>query len=256
MKKIIILLCFLFCVFMTSCSSINSNDKNPVEEIDDIELFYIATPYCDLAIPNEYKNIIGTKVLSNNPYTIKFEVLENNQHLFTLFFGKETDNLLGTLPLNEGNVILYADFGAIDENVDGNGVFNYQGCVNTIIEHLEKDNNFLIDQIITDTEKETFTIETNIVTLHYPKKWQDVVDVKITDNLVKFSTGEIPLFDISFEEGTGDLLGYYDNEPIYLITYSIDEESMNSDEYFKYLSMQHDINVIIDYLLKDSKFAS
>ena len=82
--------------------------------------------------------------------------------------------------------------------------------------------------------------------MKYPAKWQDKVEISVSDEGVKFSASGVPLFDLVFAEGDGFLLGTYNGTPIYIVDYPVETEEM--------LAMQEDVNVILQYLIEDSNF--
>ena len=122
----------------------------------------------------------------------------------------------------------------------------YQEAVNTIMTHLASDYTFKINELVEDGDTSTFDIETSVVTMKYPNKWKDKVQVKVSDEGVKFSNDGTPLFDLNFIECDGYLLGTYKNTPIYVVDYTV-----KTDEQ---IAMQQDINVILQNLMSDSNF--
>lgn len=260
MKKILILL-FSICMLLTGCNKddsenkIDSNKENENTNIVNIEPWYIETPYGNLAIPKQYKEKIKTEILSETPYIILFKTIEDNHNLFTLYFGQEKDELVGTLSLKDENIVLYVEFEALDTKEENyNELLTYQATINTIIDYLSKDYKFYVDQIIENVEIGVFEIETDLAKLYYPLKWEGIVDVENEGDVVKFTYKNTRLFDVYFKECNGDLIGFYDDTPVYLISYLFNYSSLTDEEYNQLCEMQHDINVIIEHLLKDEKF--
>ncbi len=118
----------------------------------------------------------------------------------------------------------------------------FVGCKNN--ENAKKENNSEI--LVEDDEVETFEIKTSVVSLRFPTKWKDIVDIKTNENTVSFSIGDTKVFDVVFKTCEGNLLGEYNGTPIYIISYPV-----NTSEQ---ANMQEDINVILENLLKDKNF--
>lgn len=91
-----------------------------------------------------------------------------------------------------------------------------------------------------------FEIKTDVVSLYYPEKWKDKVDVKVNGKTVSFMNNGDKVFDLRFENCDGYLLGTYKNTPIYIVEY----KAKNDDQ----VAMQQDVNVIINNLSKDKNF--
>lgn len=115
------------------------------------------------------------------------------------------------------------------------------------------------EKIKNDTE-ETFSIATRYCTISYPKKWKDAVQIDIEEGdvySVKFSADDIPLFDLSFNGGDGNVLGTLKNKKeniiIRITTYDINKDNGNYEDYAK---MQNDINVIIEHLISEYDFVA
>ena len=100
--------------------------------------------------------------------------------------------------------------------------------------------------ILIEPNDEVSDIPTDLVTLSYPERWKDKVEIKVEGKKVSFVNGDTPLFDLCFEECDGYLLGTYDGTPIYIIEYPVETEEQ--------IAMQQDVNVIIDHLCQDAKF--
>lgn len=252
MKKLITLsLIFILMstsiVMLCSCGESGTDNKE--------EVIRISTPYCDLCVPDSFEENVVHKVTSEDPYKIAFKTASDDVNLFELSFNKATSDLLGTLILDDENVIIYVDFAELDKdskNYSEN--VNYQEAVNTIITHLSEDYEFVIGEAVEQNADETFEIETSLTTLNYPKKWEDVVKVDVEEDRVRFSFEDEKLFDLCFYECDGFLLGTYDKTPIYVISYEIDEENYKEAEYMEISGMQQAVNVIIDHLMEDKKF--
>lgn len=264
MKRITLLLLSLLLVFtLCACrsdregNSENSNlpENSVPESSEEAEAtITLNTPYIDLQIPASYEGKVEAEVTSEDPYTLTFKTT-NGTEIYTLYFGKETENLFGTILMEDKNVVLYASFEAFDkEDEHYNEYGEYQDGVNTILHNLMKNDNFIVNEIVEYEDTTTFDIKTDLVTLKYPNKWKDKVTVEVTDDMVKFSCGQEKLFDLVFKECDGYLLGTYQDTPIYIISYEFDETKYDEAEQMELYGMAEDVNVILQYLMEDSKF--
>ena len=105
-----------------------------------------------------------------------------------------------------------------------------------------------------DSVTVSFDIETDVVVLKYPARWEEFVEIEKSEEAISFSAKGTVLFELHFNEVDGYLLGMYDKTPVYVISHDIDEEYYTAQEYEMLCSMQEDINVIIEHLDKDRKF--
>lgn len=243
--KTIVAFCMI--LLITSCGS-NTETTEKKETIP------VETKYCTLQVPKDFDGKVKWDI-DDEPYSIDFKTSEGDMDLFEISFNEEDGDLLGTLVLEEENVVLYADFAEIDsEDSKYKELAGYQEGINTIIDGLTADYDFRIDEVVDVNEGKTFDIETSVATLKYPLKWKDVVNVDVQDNKVAFATDEEKLFDLEFGKSEGFLLGTYDGTEIYVVTYEIDSDKYSENEYMNLSGMQNDINVIVENLEKDSKF--
>ena len=211
------------------------------------ETVKIPTPYCDLTVSAAFAENVKSEVTSQEPYTVAFYTIADNTELFALVFGGETENLIGTLMLEDKAVIVYAAFSEFDEADDNcETYYEYQEEINTVIQHLISDYGLLVNQAVEWEDQGTFDIETSVVTMKYPAKWQGKVTIDVSEEKVSFSTNGTPLFDLVFSECDGYLLGTYNDTPIYIVEYPVttDEQA----------AMQEDVNVILQYLMEDPSF--
>lgn len=215
----------------------------------------LKTPYIDLQIPASYEGKVESEVTNEDPYTLTFKAKADGTELFTLYFGKETENLLGTLQLEKENIVLYADFAELDEKAETYTEYaQYQEGINTILHALINGGRFHVNEIVEYEDSTTFDIKTDLVTLKYPNKWKDKVTVDVTEDTVKFAYDDLKLFDLVFKECDGYLLGTYKETPIYIISYDFDETKYSEDEQMEIYGMAEDVNVILQYLMEDSNF--
>lgn len=129
------------------------------------------------------------------------------------------------------------------------------------------------DDKVTETLEEViqedgFVIETPVVDLYYPKKWEDKVRIEKVSGDIQmvqfFATlegkPEIHLFDICFGGEDGYTLGYLNldkSNPIEvkIISYDFEVgEEWTTEEENDIYGMQYDINYILGMLLKKADF--
>ena len=247
MKKTIALILVILCVAALAVCGGNSGSATP-DQTGDIAPAdsVITTPYADLRVTKSFYDNTKTKVESEEPYVMGFYT-KDGVKLFTLNFNDETDNIVGTLKLDDKNVIIYTELAALDsgdKNYDRNCL--YQEEINTIIESLAEDYNFVPHEIAPVDDVTTYDIETPVVTLKYAKRWEDKVKTDVSDDTVKFSCDGTPLFDIVFKDGEGYLLGTYKDTPVCVVYHEVEKE--------EYLEMIDDVNVILQNLMKDNDF--
>lgn len=105
----------------------------------------------------------------------------------------------------------------------------------------------------------TFIIDTPFAELLYPEKWQNAIRTEEVEKTVEFygsvNDKEALLFSIGFTEGDGYLLGTLGDIPVY-INEGISEfdDSWTDDEQEQIITMQEDVNVILDGLMKSEDF--
>lgn len=237
-KALMFVLCALCLVLLCACGTA----ENEAAAITGT----ITTPYADIVVPDSFIGNVKATVISEEPYVLSFATVSGTE-LFTLDFGKETENLLGTLELENQNIVLYATFADLDHGSSDYEInCEYQEGINTILEHLISDYDFAVNEIIENEDTATFDIETSVVTMKYPAKWKDKVQVEVSEQGVKFSNNGTPLFDLNYVECDGYPLGEYNGTLIYFVDYPVatDEQA----------SMQEDVNVILQYLMEDPNF--
>ena len=249
MKKIFaLLLCVVYLCLFTACGVDRKGVGSTTSDIvPEEKTMIVSTPYADLCVPDSFEGVVTDNVISEDPYTVSFQVIADKTELFSLVFGGHGDILVGTLIGKDENTVVYMNIPKLDSgNKNYDTYCGYQEAVNTIMTHLTEDYNFKVDELVEDIDTSTFDIETSIVTLKYPNKWKEKVQVKVSDDGVKFSNSGTPLFDLYFVKCDGYLLGTYKNTPIYVVDYPV-----KTDEQ---IAMQKDINVILQDLMADSDF--
>lgn len=217
----------------------------------------VETPYAVLRVPSEFDGALQWKTVSEEPYVLAFTTTEGRE-VFSLHFNQETANLLGTLPLDGENVVIYADFSEVDkQDAQYATLMRYQLAVGTIIENLAADYGFqpnVLPEPAVPT-LEAVTIETKVVTLKYPAEWKDRVTVEVTDERAAFSCEGTKLFDVCFFDGSGYPLGTYDGTPISIVSYDIDPAVKSETELQDLYAMQEGVNFITQNLMQDPKFS-
>ncbi|MDO4811339.1 MAG: hypothetical protein Q3985_05265 [Eubacteriales bacterium] len=241
MKKYLSAFLMMLCIVLL-CACGEQAESNGVA----IDGATVQTPYAELTVPADYEDHVTTTVVSQEPYVLSFSAKDGTQ-LFTLSFGKESEDLLGTLKLDDQNVVIYAAFNELDKKNENYAAYSeYQDGINTILQGMIANNDFAAGEIIEYVDNSTFDIKTPVVTMKYPMRWKDKVQIDVSEEAVKFSSNGTKLFDLLFVECDGYLLGKYKDMPIYIVDYNVatDEE----------IAMQDDVNVILEHLTEDTSF--
>ena len=238
-KRVLCVLLLILSIGFCSCGKASEEKENSTEKV-----LTIQTPYANICVPESFDGTVSHEVTSKDPYTLTFKANDGTE-LFTLIFNGTGDVLMGTLVCETENTVIYMNVPTIDEvNENYETYCAYQNAVNTISQHLEKDYDFHIDEIVTDIA--TMDVEGTPVPIKYPAKWKDAVQYEVTKDRVKFSNNGTPLFDLVFADCDGFLLGTYKDIPIYIIDYKVATDEQ--------LAMQEDVNVILQNLKNDSNF--
>lgn len=256
-----ILACVILIVYILSLSACNTTSANiegqgsetgSMEVSDSTEKMElntesIQTPYATLELPNGYFDHVSYKVECEDPYTLMFRAKQDDTELYSLIFNGSGDILLGTIVGKKSNTVLYMNISEIDINSDNYNEYSvYQEAVNDILNGLINNYDFVENEVIEWEDNKTFDIKTSIVTMKYPNKWKDKVQVDVSDDEVKFSNNGTHLFDLVFKECDGYLLGTYNGNPIYVVDYDVKNDEQ--------AAMQEDVNVILRNLMEDSNF--
>ena len=249
MKKLIAFLMIL-CMIVSLCACASDSGDTLTENSID-------TPYVEIKVPDDFVGNVTSQVTSADPYTLTFSA-DDGTEIFSLVFNGDGKDLVlvGTLIGDEENTIVYMDVPSIDpENENYETYAAYQEEMSYVIEHLSDDQEFAANQIIESEHRETYDIETDVVTLKYPAKWKDKVTVDVSGDGVRFYSNDVELFDFLFGEGAdGQLIGTYNGTPISIVLHEIDT-GFEDEVYQELLAMQEDSNVILDYLEKDGSFS-
>ena len=203
------------------------------------ESYVIEAGGLKLKYPAEWKDKVTVKASDD-----KAEFSVEKTKLFDILFNSEEGDVLGTVKGDTYTVISLVNYTVKDDN---NELKAMQHDINFILQNLEKDYDFASGEALSEDDDATFEIKTSLVTLHYPKKWQDKVSVDVKDDVVSFSDGDTKLFDLILKKSKeGYMLGTYNDTPIYIVDYPV-----KSDDD---IAMQAAINVIIAHLQEDSNF--
>ena len=207
----------------------------------------ISTPYADLRLPASFDKAVSHEETGNEPYVITFKSRTDETELFSIIFNGTGEYLVGTLMGEEKNTVVHANTNDLDQN-DQNYESNlfYQEQLYLILGYLAEDYNLVPEEAIDDEDPMDFEIQTSLVTLYYPSRWKEKVEIEVLDNGVKFSTAGTPLFDLMFEECDGYLLGTYQETPIYMVEYPVETEEQ--------AAMQAGVNTILQHLTEDPSF--
>lgn len=227
-------------------NTVSSEEPTFVKMVEDEDTYLIDVGFVSLRYPKEYKDIVkveGAKKHSvSDSFTVKFT--SGKTELFVLYFNENKGNLLGTIVTEDGNSIVRVKTNVIDQTETE--LIKQQEALNVIIQGLISDYDFRVNEEITKEDDAVFEIKTDVVSLYYPEKWKEKVDVKIKGKTVSFVNDGTPLFDLCFEDCDGYLLGTYGDTPVYII-----EHKIKGDEQ---AAMLQDVNVIINHLAEDKNF--
>lgn len=220
----------------------------PTESKPEEENFVtISTPYADLRLPASFDKAVSHEETGTEPYVITFKSRTDETELFSIIFNGTGEYLVGTLMGEEKNTVIHANTNDLDQN-DQNYESNlfYQEQLYLILGYLAEDYNLVPEEAIDDEDPTDFEIQTSLVTLYYPSRWKEKVEIEVLDNGVKFSAAGTPLFDLMFEECDGYMLGSYEGTPIYMVEYPVETEEQ--------AAMQAGVNTILQHLTEDPSF--
>lgn len=211
----------------------------PVPTEEPVETYIIDFAGLQLKYPVKWRESVSVTVTDNKASFACGEV-----PLFDLLANSDEGYVLGTVCGEEYTVLSIQSYDI--ENTDNVDLYAMEEDVNVIIDNLIKDYDFVVGVAVDNEDSSIFDIETSVVTMKYPAKWQGIVTVDVSEEKVSFSNNGTPLFDLVFSECDGFLLGAYSGTPIYIVDYPVttDEQA----------AMQEDVNVILQYLMEDSNF--
>lgn len=269
-KNLIVILSILLIVLIGVFFSLLFNGNSKDEEIlnnqnDDIvsekedafyeeEVFLTTTKYCDLAYPQKWKTNVEVVMNEGDNYSVKYMTKEGVD-LFEIYFDSEKGDILGTIKNGNTCVALSVVVSEIDNDNDNyNEILTMQEDMNVIINYLDTKYQFMPGEVVDNDNISTYAIKTPVVTLYYPKKWEDVVNVDVKDTAVSFSYKDTKLFDIYFGDLNGNLIGTYKDKKIGIVSHSIDSDGLSKEDTEIALEMQESVNVIIENLKLDAEF--
>ena len=257
MKRILAVLLaglMMLCV-MSGCSDektdstpdeADSNYSEEPETEEPLTLYEIKTDYAVLKFPEKYKDDVEVKIDNGDPYTVSF--LSGDTLLFALGFNGGKGDVVGTIIGDSSNTVVRVDLPTLDKKAKNyDKLFEIQEQLGIILTGLTENYTFVAGEV-PEEDVAVYEIPTPVVNLYYPEKWKNNVTVDIVDNTAKFSSSGTPLFDIVFGDGKGNLVGKYDGKEVRIVDYPLEDEKLSD--------MQQDVNVILDYLKKDSKYVS
>ena len=258
MKKqfVIITTLVLFITVLAGCSAKKDTPSDSSGLVTDTsaEITVYKTKYCDLKYPMKWADQVKVEIDEGGAYTVKF-ALRDGTPIFDLIFNGQTGLLLGTLTGDNTNtVIRFVDYPMEETDSRYNTFCAMAEDVNVIIENLTRDYSFAAGEDITNEDPATFEINTSVAVLQYPAKWQDKVNIDLSDTSAKFTCGEYKLFDLYFEGEEGSLLGTFKGKPIRMVSYDIDPSIMSGEMFDQLCAMQEDVNVILQHLMEDTEF--
>ncbi|MBR6050886.1 MAG: PT domain-containing protein, partial [Clostridia bacterium] len=220
-------------------------------EYEDNSTFDIVTPVVTMKYPTKWKDKVTVTVTSD-----KVSFANGNTFLFEILFDSNEGNLLGTILLEDKNVVLTVKFGKLDKtSPDYEQNCAYQDAINVIIQNLQKDYEFAAGERIEYEDSSTFDIVTPVVTMKYPAKWKNKITVSISADGVSFSNGNTFLFSILFDSEDGDIFGtlLLENKNV-VLTVKFGTLDKSSPDYEQNSIYQEGINVILQNLQKDYEF--
>lgn len=251
----------LIIVFSLAACGSSTQDKSTKDSAsaDEAEkTITVSTPYADLKIPASFEGKVNNKVTSKDPYTVTFSAADTGTELFSVVFNEARGVLLGTIVGEKENTVVYIDYAQLDpKDANYETYAIYQEDANSIVNNLNNDYEFVVNNVIERGDETTFDIKTGVVTLKYPARWKDKVNVDVTDEAASFSSGATKLFDISFvKTDNGYLLGNYKETPVYLVMYELTKGELSEEEFAELNLMQEDYLVVVNNLAKDPNFTA
>ncbi len=265
-----------------SSGSSGTEDSYPFYHSDE-ETFPIETPFAVLRYPTRWQEAVLTSC-EDGRVLFSAAVSSGPVSLFELRFGVEGGYLLGYLDTEEGALPVYIEsfsFGA-----DLLSEEEYERCcamsedVNVLISHLIDEYGLSMDrpsgpdgsgeesgesggESFEESGEESyepglFEIETPFAVLKYPARWKEALTLTQTGEdpyALLFSCGPIRLFTLTFCEEAGYYLGSFRSNgvtvPLYITSYSFDEETLSAEDYERCCIMSEDVNVLLEQLRAD-----
>ena len=239
--------CFVIAMVLVMILALAACDKsaNPADESDTKKTgaennatYTISVEGLDLKYPEMWQDKVTIDISSDRAAFSCGDI-----KLFDLVFNGDEGTVLGTVCGDKNIVISIVDY-PIDTN-DKESLKMLED-VNVILDNLILDYDFVEGKAVEKADEATFNIKTDVVTMRYPAKWKEKVQVSVENECIKFSNDGTPLFDLVFAECDGYLLGVYNGTPIYIVDYSVKTDEQRA--------MKEDVNVILQFLMEDSSF--
>lgn len=267
MKKLLcILVCAILCCGIFACcgnedsstqdSSSAATADSVQETVADVETFTVKAGEWEIEYPKEYEKSVKTEVKEENDgTTVSFS--SGDKKLFTLEFNCGSGDVLGTIKKDGKNTIVRVSYEKLDEKDKNYKTYMaMQNAVDVIISNLNKKYDFAEGQELYVGSDEVYEIPTKVVTLCYPKQWQDKVKIEESDDTVTFSNGETKLFAVVFKEvPEATMLGTYKGTPVGVISYGIEKGKLSDHDYTTMLAMQESIDTVINGIEKQDDFS-
>ena len=263
-------------IYITNENPDSIIEKEPVSGMKDeilTEGLEVNTVAGTLFFSEKYSDYVRIEENSTEKYTeIKvLAVIPGKEEIdvfdFNVGIGSDEHVFLGKARGEDGNVYdIYVRTYEMD--FSGDWTVEEKQMVQAIQEEI---NQFIWQiEIIGDTpgnngedKAENIVIKTDYIELIYSGNWGKKLKVEQKDKVVRFGASfgnhdEMHLFDITFD-GSGDVLGEMiigdEKIEIGVIVYGLEfDSSWNEKEKSKVVSMQEDMNVIIDNLYKNESF--
>lgn len=225
--------------------------ETPTAEPEPVyEPMVISTEYADLKYPGKWADRVTVKTEGN---AVRFS--SGSVSLFDILFNGTEGVVLGTIQGEDRNtVVRMINYAIPADAADYDACCGMQEDVNFIMEALKNDYDFVAGKEVLKEDDSVFEIRTGVISLYYPNKWKDVVDVSVEDDAVRFSCGETPLFSVLFGQSEGSVLGSCNGTSVSITFDELDESGFSSEEFDRLCAMQEDVNVVIQGLMSAEDF--
>lgn len=221
----------------------------------------IKTPYGSLYYPGEWKRNLRTEIQEGEPYVVSFysKISRREEHaIFDVIFGGDTNTPVGfVLSKTEDLVSVGIQYHNITNDPEWseeetNMIYTMQENAAYLIDHLP-----LVQRKAEIQQPLAMEIETPYGILHYPGKWEGIVQAEVSsgDECVVIFSGLLdgdtsyPLFDLIFDGDPDSALGFLTTEtgekiPVNIQTYEADA-AWPEDVQNLFYEMQEGLNDII-----------
>lgn len=246
MKRTIVLMITAILVIsaltLSAChsNSTSTSDQATVDTAAAVKTYTISAGGLKIKYPEKWKDTVEVQADEE-----KAAFSADGTPIFDLYFNREEGDVLGTVKNNnQYTVIRFKQYEAKSTETEA-----MQEDLSVIIANLRKDYDFVSGDALEKIDDSVFKIKTDVAPLYYPSKWEDKVTVDVKSDRVSFSREDTKLFDIVFAEiESGDYIGSYKGTPVYVVTYEVKDNEA--------ASMQEDLNVILQHLMKDRDYTN